>query len=269
MLSAFVQRERSANNFELIMNDSLNQIKECVDSIVPYPNIAGFHDVLNQRIMDLEQHIQDTKQLLLVLIIISILLSALFFYLLFKRFEKLNKRWRKTNNVLNDISDRLFKVETNCEDIKRNISDTYSFVSERFKFLNSDNNQIQSKNTGKNNTSNGKNERNNRKKEIFYSSIQEPDREGKLRIAERSMTDVSSPRKWFIVEFREGDNYGTYTINPDAKSEMIEQLESLQYFVNPFSLNSTPKDIIVVREGTIEKEEKFWIVKEKATIKFK
>lgn len=105
---------------------------------------------------------------------------------------------------------------------------------------------------------------------VKYGSIQAPDSEGVLRIADRSLSVVSSSSKWFVISHQEGSSAATYTINPDAMGEILQDLQTFQFFTEPFTLTSStlPTHISVTHEGTLQRVERGWIVKKRLKVKF-
>lgn len=105
---------------------------------------------------------------------------------------------------------------------------------------------------------------------VKYGSIQAPDSEGVLRIADRSLSVVSSSSKWFVISYQEGSSAATYTINPDAMGEILQDLQTFQFFTEPFTLTSStlPTHISVTHEGTLQRVERGWIVKKRLKVKF-
>ena len=105
---------------------------------------------------------------------------------------------------------------------------------------------------------------------IKYGSIQAPDSEGVLRIADRSLSDTSSTSKWFVISYQEDSSMGTYIINTDAMGEILQDLQTFQLFVEPFTqTNSTPPThVAVVRNGILLRVERGWVVKKRLVVKF-
>lgn len=105
---------------------------------------------------------------------------------------------------------------------------------------------------------------------VKYGSIQAPDSEGVLRIVDRSLSDTSSTSKWFVISYQEGSSAGSYTMNSDAASEILQDLQTFQLFVEPFTLSGSvlPMSISVVHEGTLQRMERGWVVKKRLAVKF-
>ena len=105
-----------------------------------------------------------------------------------------------------------------------------------------------------------------RGKVVKYASIQE-DAQGGLKIAERVMNDDTS--KLFMVEMAEGDATATYTFNPRAEASILSDLQTFKNFTEPFTITGTPRAVVEIEKGQIEKSGKFWIVKSKLKVDFK
>lgn len=105
---------------------------------------------------------------------------------------------------------------------------------------------------------------------VKYGSIQAPDSEGVLRIADRSLSNVSSPSKWFVISYQEGSSTATYTINLDAMGEILQDLQTFQLFTAPFTLSNAalPTHVSVAHEGVLHRVEKGWVVKKRLVVKF-
>ena len=101
---------------------------------------------------------------------------------------------------------------------------------------------------------------------VKYASIQE-DAQGGLKIAERVMNDDTS--KWFMVEMVDGDTTATYTFNPRAEASILSDLQTFKNFTEPFTISGTPRKVVEVKKGQIEKNGKFWMVKSRLKIDFK
>lgn len=101
---------------------------------------------------------------------------------------------------------------------------------------------------------------------VKYASIQE-DAQGGLKIAERVMNDDAS--KMFMVEMVNGDTTATYTFNPRAESSILSDLQTFKNFTEPFTISGTPRKVVEIKKGQLEKNGKFWIVKSKLIIDFK
>lgn len=104
---------------------------------------------------------------------------------------------------------------------------------------------------------------------IKYATLQAPDANGILRFAERSMTDEVTDQKMFEVELDTATGLGTYRINRTAMSLLMNDLQQLREFVEPFTVNGniSAQRIIDDKPGKIHQEGKFWIVDELAKIK--
>jgi len=104
---------------------------------------------------------------------------------------------------------------------------------------------------------------------VRYATLQAPDANGTLRFAERSMTAEVTDQKMFEIELDTATGTGEYRINQSAKSMLLNDLQQLRDFVEPFTTNgNTPAQrIIDVKPGKIHQDGKFWIVDELAIIK--
>lgn len=104
---------------------------------------------------------------------------------------------------------------------------------------------------------------------VRYATLQDPDANGVLRFAERSMSEEASEQKMFELELDTTTGIGTYHINHRAVSMLINDLQQLRDFVEPFTTNgkTSVQGIIDEKPGRIHQEGKFWIVDELAKIK--
>ena len=100
---------------------------------------------------------------------------------------------------------------------------------------------------------------------VRYASIQE-DAQGGLKIAERVMNDDIS--KMFMVEMADGDTTATYTFNPRSEASILSDLQTFKNFTEPFTISGTPRKVVEVKKGLLEKNGKFWLVKSKLKVDF-
>lgn len=103
------------------------------------------------------------------------------------------------------------------------------------------------------------------RKTVKYASIQEV-AGGGLKIAERVMNDDTS--KMFMVEMAEGDTTATYTFNPQSEASILSDLQTFKNFTEPFAISGTPRKVVEVKKGQLEKNGKFWLVKSKLQVDF-
>ena len=91
------------------------------------------------------------------------------------------------------------------------------------------------------------------------------DATGNMSILGRSLSD-SPEGAWFEVEFAEGANSATYTINNSCKGEMLADLGMLKRFVQDLPVTGKPKDIKVQKPGTLIKAGNSWKIDTKLQI---
>ena len=91
------------------------------------------------------------------------------------------------------------------------------------------------------------------------------DATGNMSILSRSLSD-SPEGAWFEVEFAEGANSATYTINNSCKGEMLADLGMLKRFVQDLPVTGKPKDIKVQKPGTLIKAGNSWKIDTKLQI---
>lgn len=91
------------------------------------------------------------------------------------------------------------------------------------------------------------------------------DATGNMSILGRSLSD-SHEGAWFEVEFAEGSNSATYTINNSCKGEMLADLSMLKRFVQDLTVAGKPKDIKVQKPGTLIKDGNSWKIDTKLQI---
>lgn len=104
---------------------------------------------------------------------------------------------------------------------------------------------------------------------VKYATLQAPDANGVLRFAERSMSDEATEQKMFEVELDTITGTGVYRINHKAISVLLDDLQQLCDFVEPFTMdgNASARNIVNDKPGRIHQEGKFWIVDERAKIR--
>lgn len=91
---------------------------------------------------------------------------------------------------------------------------------------------------------------------------------GKISTLERTISDDSSD-KLFAIDYEDGSNVATYTINPKCKAEILSDIQTFQNYVEKFSITGNPTDILVKKEGRLNKVGKQWVVIEKLVVEFK
>ena len=91
---------------------------------------------------------------------------------------------------------------------------------------------------------------------------------GRISTLERTISDDSSD-KLFAIDYEEGSNVATYTINPDSKTAILSDIQTFQNYVEKFSITGNPTDILVKKEGRLNKVGKQWVVIEKLVVEFK
>lgn len=91
---------------------------------------------------------------------------------------------------------------------------------------------------------------------------------GKISTLERTISDDSSD-KLFAIDYEDGSNVATYTINPKCKAEILSDIQTFQNYVEKFSITGNPTDIMVKKEGRLNKVGKQWVVIEKLVVEFK
>ena len=91
------------------------------------------------------------------------------------------------------------------------------------------------------------------------------DATGNMSILSRSLSD-SPEGAWFEVEFAEGANSATYTINNSCKGEMLADLGMLKRFVQDLPVTGKPKDIKVQKPGALIKDGNSWKIDTKLQI---
>lgn len=92
---------------------------------------------------------------------------------------------------------------------------------------------------------------------------------GRIQFAVRSLHD-SSDRDLFKLELDSNGTTGTYHINPNATTRIMNDLQLFQSFVAPFTV-SGPIDrarIKELKEGTLVKEGSYWVVERRLTVTF-
>lgn len=91
---------------------------------------------------------------------------------------------------------------------------------------------------------------------------------GRISTQERTITNDSTD-KLFAIDYEEGANVATYTINPECKAAILSDIQTFQNYVEKFSIMGTPTDVVVMSVGSLEKVGKQWVVTEKLIVEFK
>ena len=91
---------------------------------------------------------------------------------------------------------------------------------------------------------------------------------GRISTLERTISDDSSD-KLFAIDYEEGSNVATYTINPKCKAAILSDIQTFQNYVAKFNITGIPSDIVVKKVGRLNKVGKQWIVTEKLVVEFK
>lgn len=121
--------------------------------------------------------------------------------------------------------------------------------------------QTDRKETAKSNSSAGK-----KKTVTLYANISIVN--GNLVINHRSI-DKSPAEKMFQINFSEGADQGTYTVNPTCAENMLRDLNTLREFVDFEKPSKNPVAFITIAPGEIRKNGLDWTVKKKLQINFK
>lgn len=92
---------------------------------------------------------------------------------------------------------------------------------------------------------------------------------GRLKFAVRSLHD-SSDNGLFKLELDSNGTTGTYHINPNATTQIMNDLQLFQNFVAPFTVSGSidRARIKEVKEGTLVKEGSSWVVERRLTVTF-
>lgn len=100
--------------------------------------------------------------------------------------------------------------------------------------------------------------------QVKYATLQSPDENGILRFSERTMTDVSSSQKMFMLEIDQQSGTGTYRLNPQALSFILSDLQMFRDFVKPFTFSGNSSKAVLKDKvpGKIIKKGNFWVVEE-------
>lgn len=91
---------------------------------------------------------------------------------------------------------------------------------------------------------------------------------GRISTQERTITDDSTD-KLFAIDYEEGANVATYTINPECKALILCDIQTFQNYVEKFSIIGAPTDVKVKKVGSLKKVGKQWVVTEKLIVEFK
>lgn len=91
---------------------------------------------------------------------------------------------------------------------------------------------------------------------------------GRISTQERTIT-ADSTDKMFAIDYEEGADVATYTINPECKSAILSDIQTFQNYVEKFSIMGVPTDVVAKKEGFLKKVSKQWVVTEKLIVEFK
>lgn len=91
---------------------------------------------------------------------------------------------------------------------------------------------------------------------------------GRISTQERTITDESTD-KLFAIDYEEGANVATYTINPESKASILSDIQTFQNYVEKFSIIGPPTDVEVKKVGFLKKVGSLWVVTEKLIVEFK
>lgn len=107
--------------------------------------------------------------------------------------------------------------------------------------------------------------------ELYFANLQSPDKNGTLKFAIRGFSAQSSPQKMFILEIDNSIGKGTYKVNPEAVSMIMNDLQLFNSFVKPYNFSGNPDNakISTIKPGTIYKSGLFWIVEELLDVSIK
>lgn len=100
--------------------------------------------------------------------------------------------------------------------------------------------------------------------QVKYATLQSPDENGILRFSERSMVDIASPQKMFMIEIDNQSGTGLYKINPSAINLILGDLLMFRDFVKPFTFSGNPLKATIQdrKPGKITRRGNYWVVEE-------
>lgn len=91
---------------------------------------------------------------------------------------------------------------------------------------------------------------------------------GRISTLERTISDDSRD-KLFVIDYKEGAEVATYTINPECKALILSDIQTFQNYVAKFNIVGNPTDVVVKKAGRLNKVGKQWVVTEKLIVEFK
>lgn len=94
------------------------------------------------------------------------------------------------------------------------------------------------------------------------------DENGSIRTEQRILTDDNSSHL-FRIEYEEGSDVATYTINSSKKSAILADVQTFQNFTEQFVVTGTPTDVFVEKIGKLRKSGRSWVVTNKLKVLFK
>lgn len=94
------------------------------------------------------------------------------------------------------------------------------------------------------------------------------DENGCIRTEQRVLTDESS-NQLFCIEYEDGSDVATYTINPNGRAAILADIQTFQNFTEKFTVIGTPTEVSVEQIGQLRKSERSWIVTKKLKVSFK
>ncbi|MGN0222925.1 MAG: hypothetical protein ACI4AM_02740 [Muribaculaceae bacterium] len=107
-------------------------------------------------------------------------------------------------------------------------------------------------------------------KTVKFGTPMMPDQgTGRLKFAARSL-HASSNSDLFKLELDANGTTGTYHINSDATTQILNDLDLFKIFVAPFTMpvSLNRAKVKEVKEGTLVKEGSYWVVERRLTVTF-
>lgn len=242
-------------------------LQERIDSLQAIcSNLSSAHDELNS-----------TVQLYTIIIVTLFIVFIVIFYKVYRNVKDI--RIRESQYTLARYkSEKILRKQTVSEtkDCKDELAEADKQINDSVLQI-SENNPIQvslqeeetNLNSNDINETKGATQTLKNFKIVKYANIQAPDQEGTIKIAERTMQDTLSETKPFIVEYDEGAEVATYTINNVVAKWILKDIQTYKDFFKPFTIDTnTATSIKVVRKGSLVKSGKFWIVEDKLEVMF-
>ena len=94
------------------------------------------------------------------------------------------------------------------------------------------------------------------------------DENGGIRTEQRVLTDEST-NQLFRIEYEDGSDVATYTINPNGRASILADIQTFQNFTEKFTVTGAPTDVSVEQVGQLRKSGRSWIVTKKLKVSFK